>query len=214
MSSGNVGRVSSDRPAWIRLEDDPDGTERVWVDAFIREGWVASLRIEEQGGRPVIAEVRIVYPMGKELPRGGLRARVLHDVRLSEPLRLTLGELLTLRGKTTGRPMSDYFPDAIVRAARSDHPAAGKWTDEELALFAADYIRIWRDPESARAPVQALARGWRIKSRHASQLLFKASERGLLVDRVHGKAGGVLSERAQQLLEAASKREKRKRRKR
>lgn len=197
-------RKRAAREAWLEVDTLEDGTERLWVMSFLRDGWISALRVEEQGGRPVVAELRIFYPQGQELPPGGLTARVRADVRTDSLLRQTLGDVLAMQTRA-GKRVGEYLPEDVSRASpRLGATTARRWTDLELARLAADYLRLCRE---TRAPVQALAEQWGLNPGHARQLLFRAGDRFLLEGRVPGKAGGSLGERAKDLLAAERKRE-------
>lgn len=203
----------------LRLHDE------LWLETAIDDEWVAAMRLGIDDGHPVVTELRIfpnepgrreagkwsVERLGPEaqVPRGGLTTRKARQVKISEPLRDVLPELMAqwshlLRAglpKDFGGP-APMTPRGIEGAARRGPRRARSISDRELAEVARDYVEAVNDPATARSPRVAVAKRRGTSPERIRDLIFAARERDLLTTAGWGKSGGALTQDAIELLES------------
>lgn len=171
-----------------------------WVETPLGELWVAMFKLALVNGQVVVAELRIL-PTGP-LPEGGLPARsVLRRVRLSavDPFR---SQARVTLARETG--------DELSRSSALDNPAAPGWAASEtrkrrgpkgrderaLAWIAACYVEAH---EAGGNPVEAVAAKLQVTRSRAKDIV-RQTRPNLLTPTRPGKAGGVLTPRARELL--------------
>lgn len=230
-----VGEVCSNCSARLRAHSHE--SLETWIATPLDEGWVSALRVEAQAGRPVVTEVRVYRPGGDVPNGGlkaRLLGKIRLGQPLAEGLRALMdtrndGEAVEYFEGHDESPVGSRYRDSVPNrrlptfeemfsvvpkrlgpiglAAQTDHARASSWPDLALAELSANYLDFCHDPETASAPVRALATAYNLKRNHARQLLYRASERGILEGRVHGRSGGSLTDRAIALLSDGPKEE-------
>jgi hypothetical protein len=212
--------VFSHRPGSRRF-----GTrEEFWIEAPIDPEWTVAYRVLPQGGRPVIAEVRI-FPSVPELgawrphaghwepvqlermredlkveakvPEGGVTARLLRDVRLGSDF---------AEGLKAGNRYLHLVPAARPRVRRAGFRRLKRtreghgWPDDTLLQAAAFYVE-----RGGRRPVADLAKAWSLKPSQARDMLQAAGAKGYLTPGTQGKTSRALTEKAKALLNKESR---------
>jgi hypothetical protein len=197
-----------------------------WIEVSASEGWLVTYRIVPSLKGPVVAEVRVFpdprsdYPTdgrwsGKAavVPEGGVPARVLRALRVTDPIALfdevlerwlvEYGEEETQRvfGRFGLEPLPETVPHRPGRSGRSD---------TYYVRWAAAYVDRIRS--GSRHPVKDIAETppvwmgdfeqWSRAKREAAvrMILYEARRRGLLSSAPVGKSGGELSRKALRLL--------------
>jgi hypothetical protein len=175
----------------------------------LRGGWVAELRVEEEGWRPVITELR-VRCTSPGPPPGGIPLTILRGLTqqtVLEALRHEHESMLR-RADPAYHDLGLVAFDEWVAAAPapSAHARPGRnrrWSDEDLARLAVEYIALAAEGRGAK-PVEQLAKRYVFKQpQYVQRLLRLAEARGIVGPPIRGKAGRLLTERgtalAQQL---------------
>ncbi len=239
--SARVGALVSKRPTLHlerRLEPEPKTlvvcpecsarlprreVEEAWIEVPAGDRWLVGYRLVMKKVGPVIGEIR-VFPAEQgrrtagcwsgdaaSVPAGGIPARVIRRVRLTEPIRLfehfvkkwkeSHGEEVSKRvlGRVWSRRSEAPVPKRTGRAGRSD---------EFYARWAAAYVE--RLQRGSRRPVRDLATRppVRIAGFDSSRepeatvraIIHEARRRKLLTDAPRGRAGGDLTKKARGLI--------------
>lgn len=213
----------------------PDGTrvkagtvvQDCWLEVPVDDTVMAALRLVPQGGRPVLAEVRI-YPgqpgaslrpgewsaeyLGRNapVPSGGLSARKVHEAKPGEYLQY-LADIVTEMERKWGRPAVHGEQRLLTRhgfdaAVGESQRRSGRPPSHDLlfyAILARDLNRIIATG-NARSPVAELAKqkGYATTSMH--KLIKVARNKGMMGPPPRrGLSGGRLTERARALLREA-----------
>ncbi len=213
----------------LRREDVDDlrlvRHEAAWLETNLNSEWRAAYRLVVQGGEPVIAELRI-FPreagprepgtwrgewlgVRAPVPRGGLMARTLRRLRPGI-VPAQLGEILDALSARFGPSLFEADglmgrlelpanrPPASARRGRTPLP------DAFYASLAHSYVRALR--AGTRQPVEAVAKKRKLSLARVRDLLHKARVRGFLTfPSKQGRAGGMLTPKAQAVLKAAQK---------
>lgn len=204
----------------------------VWVELPFAKRWVAAFRVVTKGGVSIIAElrafpadVRTGAPAKKErrppgwwhgmhggsegVPRGGLTARALREVRLKtfkQALQAILtrhGAAFTERASPTAdlpkpRTLVEDFPDLPQATPQPIRRGRKGRSITELAQIALTYEQAWL---KNKPPVQAVAKQFRLSRTQARDAVYRARTCGMLspTDR-QGSAMGARTERARSVL--------------
>ena len=225
-------RKSKEQPS-VRAVHRWEGDQLVrelWVEVPHGD-WLAAYRFLPVDGRPVLAEVR-VFPAEsvprdpgrwseQAVPEGGVPARVLRELRTSVADEVRRHVLQQLAGKRGAAWILDSFglqrmgfTEAILDAP---HRPGRRGRDEAFyASIAVRYAVLVAT--GTRTPIQDLAKelvgqGEWFSPESVRQLVTKARARGLLTEAPPGRAGGVATERAWELVKT-ERRKTRKRRQR
>lgn len=190
----------------------PEGPRPVkneaWVEQALPGGWSAFLRVINQGGRPVVAEVRVVpktpeaKPGGwsesaEDVPRGGLTQRgQLRRVRLEEALQLAVRD--ATRAVERGYSIA-HFGAREDWAMRTRQGGGRRLTDEGLARLVQGYLDLVGAHEPM--PVVELARRRGMTTAAVRERLRKAKARDLFEPLAPGRAGGELTAKGLALLD-------------
>jgi biotin operon repressor len=191
-----------------------------WCEAPLAPEWVAAFRLFVQRGQVVVGELRIfpsrdhgAYPgerrpglwLAEELgrrapvPEGGLTKRRARAAPFNAPLALAprlFAQLAEIDDEPTD-PRVAVDPD-VARIRRPPGRNA-RASDERLAGIAARYVRL---ASASRAPLPELARELGYSRGHVKRLVQEARRRGLLTEAPDRRAGGQLTPRALELLDA------------
>ncbi|MGE0026877.1 MAG: hypothetical protein AB7O78_09840 [Thermoleophilia bacterium] len=204
----------------LREPVDPQGPNAVandlWIEQDFEDGWVAFLRIVDQGGAPVVAEVRVVPrtskgPHGRrakpgewsetpsDVPRGGLTQRgQLRRVRLEEAMQHAADDYLRRTASGGGFSVSG-FGGHEGWAFRTRPGGGRRLTDADLAALVADYLGLVA--QRVQNPVEAVAGELGLKPAGVRERLRKAAARGLFTPLKRGVAGGELTDKGRASLE-------------
>ena len=207
-----------------------------WVTTHLDDHWTAALRLAPQNGQAVVAEVR-VYPtepdqwLGEwsgvlrgtdaEVPRGGLRARLLHEIRLgdlhvqgTETMVWLEREVerqriaLQRSGEEVSPPVFD--PDGVLgsvgfrrpRGKRRRGPGRPGRAPLECARIAKLYAAACA--RGSRRPVVDVAEKLKRDTVQVRDILHRARTLGLLTRPVKdGEGGGTLTDKARALIAPA-----------
>lgn len=169
----------------------------------ISEEWKADYTLVRQSGQVVISEIRVL-PF-REVPEGGLTSAILRQVRAGERVRFAevLSHHLSIVDLSDGfREELSKMLDALTPPKKPLSKRGRKRTpDLELAKLARDYVRLTM--KSAR-PIIDVAKKHSISKSQARARIYQARERGILQSvRVRGRAGGQLTEEAEELIRKA-----------
>jgi len=217
-------------------------TPEVWQEVLLGGGWTVALRLAVQGGHPVVAELRVfpaepgprdagrwsvetlgVAEAARFIPPGGLTARKLREVKVTEALTGALPELgrfvewtrdAYVGAGDPGDPTGVTGMESAARAgARRGRNREAQTSDRDLAQVAGIYERLAADPRTSRAVSRALASVLAKELPHlaspgdplraaqrARQLTHAARRRKLLTGGGKGRSGGALTPKARALL--------------
>jgi hypothetical protein len=184
----------------------------IWFEASIAPRWRVAMRLANQRGQPVIAEVRVfpdepgTRPPGRwsgnygalaVIPPGGVTARVLRMIRTQAFRR----DLFKIRSRWPDelRQLEAIAPSVPPPPAPSSTTRGRKGrSDRELARMASTYAGAWL---AGRPPIPAVAIAHRLSLGQARDAVSRARVRSLLTPASkQGKGGGQLTERARELL--------------
>lgn len=199
----------------------PQPVEEAWLEVPLPGGeWVAAYRLMPEEGRHVVGELR-VFPnepgrprLGRwsaerlgihaPIPRGGLGARLLRNVKVSDDLSYFV------RHKAAGpgfaaRLVKQGFTDLDV--GHQGHQPGGRRGHSNLfyARIAARYVALLERGEAK--PVHALQRELEEEENNplsqatVRDLIRRARARGLLTTTTRGRPGGQLTQKAVALLQ-------------
>jgi hypothetical protein len=215
------------QPLHLRQHLVPDG----WLEAPLGDGWIAAYRLVLQDGHPVLGELRI-FPddprqrnarklpgrwrgeldgVTARVPRGGLSARLLRQVRPGFHVRhLTafLDQLHRTRPElfTPGRGLASI---GFTRPGQRTGPRRGRPSRPAIfyARLAAAYVASIE--RGSLHPVRDLARRFRLQPSQARDAVHQARRRGFLTGSgKQGALGGALTDQARQLLKKPARRKK------
>lgn len=160
--------------------------EALWVEEKITGGWFAQARMVVQGGRMVVAELRLSAI--SKTPPGGITQEVVRRVSLGSfgPYVLAAKSFVD-----TGRAGRSIPPRPRPRRA------SGR-DDLFYARLARDYVAAIKD--GSRSPVKDLAERRNEPLSRLRDMVHQARERGLLSCGGAGVRGGELLPRAKILL--------------
>jgi hypothetical protein len=196
-----------------------------WFEVPLDDAWIAAYRLVQVDDEIVTAEVRVFpYERGRDnggewsaerlgarapVPRGGLPARTLRNVKIDTHLRAAADQLGALRKKlgmeTTAMILSNRGFAGDVEHPRRGRPGPEPTSDLFYARLAAEYVRLVKG-KGSRRPVRELYEWLRVQHLHYNEssvtgLLDKARNRGLLTrPPKRGTPGGDLTPYARELL--------------
>jgi hypothetical protein len=194
-------------------------TEPTWLEVPLGPKWLVAYRLVSQAGQPVVAEVR-VFPqepgrqvagrwsgewrgINARVPRGGITARLLREVRIGEHGK-RLQEILTKWAPTLRDFEVDFTPSTPSRPMRGRKPLP----DIRYARVADRYVKALMS--GARRPVAVVARALRIPVPQARDFIHRARGRRMLTKPTkQGRAGGALTPHAEEILKKHSKKRRR-----
>ncbi len=175
------------------------------------DGWYVSAIFLEEGGQLVMAELKVFPGPGprtdskrsarrrpgewsgrqdalQEVPDGGVSARLLRCIRLTDLQQLVMAELTTT-------PSSE---GQGARSARVGRPGSAGRPDRQYAEWAFRYAK--KLAEGSRSPIKDLAAEHERSPGQVRDLIHDARVRGLLSKERQGRAAGSLTPKAIQLL--------------
>jgi hypothetical protein len=193
----------------------------MWLETPLGPGWMSAARLLVQRGQVVVGELRIFpneaigapkRPAGQwsaellgdaaAVPAGGLSVKVVRRMRLGDYRRLTRQILDRLRDTyrtAQAREAAGLGPvGASSLRARPRRERPGGRPDRFYARLAAAYQR--ETERGNRRPVATLAKRHGVQPPRMRDMIREARERGLLDYSRQGRAGGVLTPRAQAVL--------------
>jgi len=173
------------------------------------DGWYVSAVFLEEGGQLVMAELKVFPGPGpgadgrrgarrkpgewsgrqdalREVPDGGVSARLLRCIRLTDLQQLVMSELAT---SSEGQPSG---------SARVGRPGSAGRPDRQYAEWAFRYAK--KLAEGSRSPIKDLAAEHGRSAGQVRDLIHDARVRGLLSKERQGRAAGSLTPKAIQLL--------------
>ena len=197
-----------------------------WLELPLTESWTCAMRLAVQEGAVVIAEIR-VFPaeawdarpvgawsgcwlgVGAAVPPGGVTARLLRAVSVSQGHRAATRFLQSLRRRfvdevadLTGPPVNRWWLGGGIRTGQPS--AQRRRRPAPSAVFLAEVARRYDAAirKRSRRPIEEVAAQLNITSKKdASRYVSLARDRGLLTPaRKQGKAGGSITARALRLL--------------
>jgi hypothetical protein len=205
-------------PEWTeRLEalQGPDGEaipER-WAETPLGDGWLARARIEWNGARFIVTELRIV----REPPTEDDYRRMVEAglPTLLSPTGLTIRRLRSLKFEGVTRSservkaeMRAQLPEterrqieeseARWRQAMPRSSQRRRWTDAEYVAVANMYVE--RVLDGSPSPVVDVARKWHYSPARIRQMLTHARRRGWLTPTTRRSPGGTLTREALAIL--------------
>lgn len=197
----------------------------IWLEAPLGKDWIAAYRLVLQDGQAVIAEVR-VFPaepqprrpgpgqwsgeclgIKADAPPGGLMARLLRQVHVGVVLS-SLGEILKgIRnelGEEVFQPDRWYGRFGLIPQAKPHHrqgrPAR---PDKPLIVLAQAYAK--QIERRSQHPIADLAARFHLPLSAVRSMIHAARQRGLLSPGHQGRRGGVLTPRAEMILQQGRK---------
>lgn len=205
---------------WARTSLVHVGEARVlqtWIEVPVG-AWIVAYRLANDHGTPVVGELRM-FPaergrpgpgdwsgelLGPEapVPRGGITARVLRRVRVRAYL-TTMSEVVR-RFRTTAPDIAPKFGWAVAPPPTDEVRAvSGRGRKGRPDTFYAEVARgyVAAVERGSYRPVADLARRRRDSITKVRDMIRRARARGLLTLEGPGKRGGVLTERAERLLQ-------------
>lgn len=203
-----------------------------WYVYPLTDQWTAAFRLVPQDGRPVIGELRI-YPTEQgakpgewsgstgqtspEVPRGGLTARAIRQVRTDEALREVHSHMdawITRHGikavLAAGALFDRFgFTEQGIEDIDQARGRPRKYQDADYALIAKLYVEAsMEEPRKVlQALIPKLAEHKLGNDIHAARSLVQGARRhGMLTSTRRGVAGGQITARARAFLEEGGKR--------
>ncbi len=189
---------------------NPEGPNPVvtesWVEQELPGGWIAFLRVINQSGQPVVAEVRVVPKTPKarpgewskspdDVPRGGLTQRgQLRRVHLEEAMKIAVRDVR--RGQEIGY-LHGWFHGRENWEMRAQG-GGRRLPDEELARLAQGYLALVGARNPRPVVETALRSGLTVGV--VRERLRRAKDRGLFEPLAPGRAGGELTAKGKALL--------------
>lgn len=191
-------------------EAPPGKNEGVWAEVVLPGGkWFARGRMEVQGERVVVSELRLVSATTDKTPRGGINQEVVRSVPLGGfgPTALSIAEFASslhpaLRAAEPFDSQLRGFK-GLLPARPRPRRSAGR-DDLFFAELARDYLASIKG--GSRSPVKDLAATRKEKASRIRDQVHEARERELLSKSESGRLGGVLLPRAIDILGATKKR--------
>jgi hypothetical protein len=214
-------RLEVGKPRLIlhRRRPNPNGPiiRELWLQDQLDGSCVGNYRLEVQGGRPVVAETRIVpqdgeakldrdgQPVTAPTPPGGVRAGLARSAARTQAVLTVVRDRLEAFVDQVNREAGGTAAELelaefglALEAACDVVRRPQRTSDSSLAELARDYVdECERNP---RSPRKTLAARKMISESHCSKLLSQARDRGLLTSGGRGRSGGELTARAKQLL--------------
>jgi len=189
----------------------------VWFEASIAPRWRVAFRLANQGGQPVIAEVRVFpdepgerpagrwsgeYGVKTKVPPGGITARVLRQIR-TQTFRRELSAIRKRHAEHLGE-LARSDPSFPLTSAPSLTTRGRKGrSDRELARIALAYEAAYA---SGRPAIAAVAKAARLSLTKARDAVHRARTRGLLSPASkRGKGGGLLTPLGREILKQGAK---------
>ncbi len=174
---------------------------RVWVLCLLREEGVTLAELKLMPGPyPSAGTIEPDHPLGTTppehlamLPKGGLSRRLLKDVPVGAIVRYVKDELEA----AVDDPLiisSDLWEE--VAQKRLSQPVR-RGDDRNHLMWAIRYEQATRKTDK---PIALLAEQYRFKPSQVRDLVAATRRRGLLTNPGRGRAGGVLTDKARQLL--------------
>ncbi len=154
-----------------------------WLKVEIGPGWIARYRIVPEGGRLVIAEVRVL-PANGVVPRGGIKLALLRKLRPG-----MCDDIKDASAVHFNRKLAAIVPPKPIEDG--DWPTA--IPDLELARIAEVYVNALK---AGKKPGATVDRVFRFKGRVSHHRIAQARRRGILTQnpfRRRGVAGGALT---------------------
>ncbi len=201
-------------------------TQDVWLESQLDDDWMVAYRFSNQGGAPVIGEVRF-FPVERDFPKrpvGGWSAEWL-GVRAKVPQGGIRARMLRVQ---VGTSLNEFYEDADRISKRRDIPAdvrrafglagdvesfidrrvrvTSSRDETHLALVALEYER------SGRTPVKKMAARRGVKPAQVTAEVYQARQHGILTRHGQGKGGGTLTEKGRKLIDALKRRRARRKR--
>ena len=190
------------------------------LETELGNGWMVVEWIEIQSGRRVVAEVTIcpappplqagayrarMYgdrPEDGPVPPGGITARLLRTVKVGKYPDRLLDNYRRWVKKEFGVAALKRLDEHVGRPSRRRRrrPRTRRASDLYYAKLAGDYAMLWQ--RGIRTPTMELSklRGLPLEKMRSHIHLARAN--GLLPETTRGKAGGVLTPKARQILDA------------
>lgn len=184
-----------------------------WIEVDY-DSWMVGYRVAPQGGRPVVAEIRVfpreasrattVTTPGEwsceitEIPTGGISARLLRALRPGEDVAVGLklgNRYVRLVPSAAARFQRAGFSRLKKQRVKRQRDTRGRIDIDRLLRAALFYAK-----RGGRRPVADLADAWHIGHRQATDLLQVAGEQGLLTRGTKGKTSRALTDKAKALL--------------
>lgn len=181
-----------------------------WLEQPVGQRWMVAFRVADQGGQPIISEVRVfpyernarrppglwsgTYGGAAHVPRGGITARLLRDIRM-KLFQTALQAIVAQWSRELAAievPWVRPSSDAVSNRGRKGRP------EIELARMAEVYQQAYG---SGRYPIRVIARKFRISPTQARDAILRARRVGLLSPaKKQGSVGGLLTTRARAVL--------------
>jgi hypothetical protein len=191
---------------------------------FVGE-WTAAFRLAVQNGQVVVAELRLfpfegaktdldlqqgaagtwsgeILGMKAHVPRGGITARLLRRIpfnRIREVVERCVKFAVKEYGSAiVGLPFSDWKGKTIPEETR--RRGRPGWPDHFYARLARRYATLVR--KGRANPVAELSKALHIPHPQIRDAIKRAREKGFLTEGLPGRAGGELTPKASELLDA------------
>jgi hypothetical protein len=188
----------------------------VWVEAPMRDGWIAAFRIlPDPEGSPAVAELRVFpdhprrapgqwapeLPMvdtRQHIPRGGLTSRLLREIKVPGAVLFTQ-RLMDEFAKGWADLGHDAMAELFEPHGLTDEPrrrGRPPLSDLELARAA----RVYERAVKSGHPIERVSTELGVSEDTARKRIWTARDRGLLTDAPAGRPGGRLTPKARELL--------------
>jgi hypothetical protein len=219
MAESRIRREVVISPLWGRpyleaLGLDPNALRpqrEVWIEADVSSKaqpgavWKVAYLLVNQGGVPVVAEMRLfpaephpfrpagqwsghVAGVSAPVPPGGITSRLIREVHLGKHLRYAGGEVASAASPPPRRRSDrrSRLPEIAFARAAETYDAAVK--------------------KNEGPPVPAVARRHRLSIESARWRIHEARVRGFLTTTGQGRAGGRLTDRGKRVLRTKTRR--------
>jgi hypothetical protein len=180
-----------------------EGVAELWFDERIGDWWASYRLLADEGGVPIVGEIRI-YPYATSsapggdrwtgfVPAGGIPATVLRRVTARAPF--SPNDWRRLMKRHPAAPLIQVAAKVDLSAHR-----AGQTVPPALLAKVADtYVECCID--KPKSPITVAARRLNLSPRYVKFILGRAREEGYLTSLGRGRSGGAITKKATALLE-------------
>ena len=173
----------------------------LWFEVRMRRGGdLLEVNVKAREGHRISARRLRLAPIGEMQRAIHAQLEIFgRGQKLGDPIKREEGgkwEVVTEEDLARDRDEVQYFAELAESFRNVPRPGAAGRNERDYAALARLYVGLLGE----KKPTEALARQVGVSPKTASNLLYKAREKGMLTPTVRGKAGGELTDKAKRLL--------------
>jgi hypothetical protein len=153
-------------------------------------GWRVREECREEQGRLVVTKLTIEPTT--DLPAGGINSRFLRGIQV--------GKMFELLRQTATKYPTGMQSVLAMFGPRKRRPRWARNDDRFYAELASQYVKVLTTPEGRDKPTEVLAKLRGVRLPLLRSQIHLARKNGFLSEGRQGKAGGELTEKAEQVL--------------